>query len=213
MEIHKLQSEIQGKILVRAEEILKSGGVVVVPTDTVYGLVCDATNAAAMKKIFAIKRRSAKKSLLLFVRDIAMARRFAYISDKKVKFLERVWPGATTVVFDHKEKLSKIVTGGKDSLGFRIPDHEFLQALLVRINVPLAQTSANISGDAPLESFDEIKKQFSAVKIKPDAIIDAGRILGKPSMILDYTGNDLVVIRMGVMSKAQFDKLLLFVKR
>ena len=61
MEIHKLQSEIQGKILVRAEEILKSGGVVVVPTDTVYGLVCDATNAAAMKKIFAIKRRSAKK--------------------------------------------------------------------------------------------------------------------------------------------------------
>ena len=121
-----LQEENMSAVISQAEAILSSGGVVISPTDTVYGILGSAANESAVSKMFALKNRPAQKAFPVFVRDSAMARHYAYISDAKAKFLERVWPGPVTVVFNHKEKLPKVLTDGLDTIGLRIPHYPFL---------------------------------------------------------------------------------------
>lgn len=230
----KLQLGSYSKILSQAERILRSGGIVIVPTDTVYGILGDATKAEVIKKIFAIKKRPGEKVFPIFVRDIAAARRYAYISDAKAKFLEKVWPGPITVIFYHKEKLPKILTGGKDTLGIRIPNHFFVKKLLARLDFPLVQTSANFSGLPPAKSMSEVKQYFEKSKInphtfrgniklrekdlrprgiregvgiKPDLCIDGGEIGGRQSTVVDFTRKESIILRTGLVSRAELDRL------
>lgn len=200
MRIVKLSEPDQEKIIKTAVKIIWAGGIVIGPTDTVYGIFCDARNKDTVKKIFALKGRSRQKAFPIFVRDIKTARYYAYISDAKARFLEKVWPGAITAVFQHKEKLSKVLTGGYDTIGIRIPNHQFLQELMRRIDLPLAQTSANLSDVPPARNVAEIKKYFTGAKAKPDLIIDAGEIEGKPSAVIDCTGAKPKILRTGTLS-------------
>ncbi len=158
MRIIELKDENFSEALLQTASILRSGGVAVVPTDTVYGIVGDAAKAATVKKIFKIKNRPQKKALPVFVKDVATARKIAYISDAKAEFLRKIWPGPVTVVFQRKAKLSEISAGGTETIGIRMPEHKFLLELLARLDFPLAQTSANVSGGAPAEDLEEIKK-------------------------------------------------------
>lgn len=212
MMIVKLNQNNYIKALSLAERILRSGGIVIAPTDTVYGILGDATNAGVIRKMFEMKQRSQEKAFPIFVKDIATARKYAYISDVKAKFLEKVWPGPVTVVFQKKDKLSKTLTGGRDTIGIRIPDHEFLRTLLARLDFPLAQTSANISDKPPAKNITEIKKYFGKAKVKPDLVIDGGEILGEQSTVIDFTGKDLIVLRTGLISRKELDLLLSFVR-
>ncbi len=235
------------KVLSQTERILRSGGIVISPTDTVYGILGDATNAEAIKKMFALKQRPQEKAFPIFVKDIATARKYAYISDAKAKFLEKAWLApleisrpkaaaaaptggrisngarALTVVFQHKEKLPKILVGGLGTIGIRIPDHEFLLKLLARLDFPLAQTSANVSGKPPAKTTKEIKIYFNdscgrirvagvkgggALFACPDLLIDGGEINGKPSTVIDFTGKEPIVLRAGLLSKSELDRLL-----
>lgn len=208
MIVSRLNVKSEIKLLAKCEKILRSGGIVISSTDTVYGILGDATSAGAIKKIFALKQRPQEKALPIFVRSIAEAREYAYISDAKAKFLEKVWPGAVTVVFQHKEKLPKVLTGGLGTIGIRIPDHYFLHALLARLDFPLAQTSANVSGLPPARSLVEVKKYFIKAKIKPDFVIDGGEIQGEQSMIIDFTSSGPIILRSGLTSKSELDRLL-----
>ena len=206
MKIYRLTDGSLKKNLSQAERILKSCGIIIVPTDTVYGILGDATKQEVIKKIFAMKDRAAEKALPIFVRSVADARKCAYISDAKAKFLEKVWPGAVTVVFQHKEKLPKILTGGKNTIGVRIPDDPFLLELLARLNFPLAQTSANISGMPAARNFKEVEIYFKKAKIKPDLVVDGGELHGKSSTVVDFTGKELMILRTGVVSRNELDK-------
>lgn len=194
--------------LMRAVSVLQAGGVIVVPTDTVYGLLCDAANATALEKMFAIKHRPREKAFPIFVRDIAHARRYAYISDVKAKFLARVLPGPVTAVFHHKEKLSAALTGGRDTIGIRIPDHPFITVLLEKLAVPLAQTSANISDAAPARTAAEATAYFEKNPDRPDIIIDGGPVSGVSSTVIDCTGVSPLILRSGIISKADIDRML-----
>jgi len=207
MEIINLQ-EHQEKALEKSESVIKSGGLVVVPTDTVYGIIGDATQAKTVGRLYALKARPKKKAFPIFVRDIAMARWFAYISDAKARFLESVWPGAVTVVFHHKEKLPQQLTAGNNSIAIRIPNHPFVLALLDRVNVPLMQSSANLSGMPPATRVQEIVAYFEKEKNKPNPIIDGGELSGSPSTIIDLTHNDPRIIRGDPMDKNTFETLL-----
>lgn len=193
---------------IEAAAAIAQGDVVVVPTDTVYGLVCDARNDRAIRRIFAMKERPEEKAFPVFVKDIAMARRYAYISDAKAKFLERVWPGAVTVVFHHKEKLPPVLTGGKDTLGMRIPDHSFLSDVLGRLDVPLAQTSANISDMPAARSCEEAEAYFRDAKERPDIVVDGGTLPGNSSTVIDFTGAAPLLLRAGPIAKQDLDALL-----
>lgn len=211
MEVVEFKEDTRFGVLSWAERILLSGGIVVAPTDTVYGILANAGDEIAVGKIFKIKNRPEQKALPVFVKDIAAARKLVYISDSKTKFLEKVWPGPVTVIFHHKEKLPAVLTGGEFSLGIRIPDSFFLQNLLDRLPFPLAQTSANVFGKAPAQNLEEIKEYFAGKEIEPDLIIDGGIIKGQPSVVIDFTRDKPLVLRTGVLSPAELDDLLKFI--
>lgn len=198
-------------VLSLAERTLLSGGIVIAPTDTVYGILGNASDEEAVKKIFALKQRPEEKALPIFVKDIAAARKLVYISDAKTKFLEKIWPGPVTVVFHHKGKLPPVLTGGLPTIGIRIPDHPFLSHLLSKFSSPLAQTSANIFGKPPAKDLDEIKEYFIGNETEPDLIIDGGIINGQPSVVIDFTRDKPLVLRTGVLSPAELDDLLKFI--
>lgn len=208
MRIVKYEEKIHHAILIDMEQVLRAGGTVVAPTDTVYGILGDATNEEAIQKIFAIKQRPQEKVFPIFVKDIATARRYAYISDAKARFLEKVWPGAVIMVFHHKGKLPSVLTGGLDTLGVRIPDHPFLQQLLGKFDTPLVQTSANITSKPTAQNIEEIKSYFADQAVQPDLVVDAGEIVGQSSTVIDFTCNEPIILRSGLISKSDLDALV-----
>ncbi|MBI3274355.1 MAG: threonylcarbamoyl-AMP synthase [Candidatus Colwellbacteria bacterium] len=189
-------------------DILLSGGLIVVPTDTVYGIIGDATNERAILNLFLLKKRSKKKPFPIFVKDIAMARQYASISDVKARSLKTLWPGRMTALFYHKEKLPSSLTAGGDFLGIRIPDSLFLRELLLRINVPLVQTSANLSGSAPAQCLEDIKRYFQHSKTAPDCVIDGGILPTTASAVVDFTRDMPLIVRTGLMPKQELNGML-----
>lgn len=208
MKTYSLETSSLQDIVSTTTDILHSGGTVIGPTDTVYGIFGDATNEEAIQKMFALKKRPKEKAFPVFVRDIAMARRYAYISDAKAKFLEKVWPGKVTVIFHKKEKLPDMLTAGTETIGMRLPAHPFLQELLAQLEAPLAQTSANVSGMLPAKNIEDVKKYFDGAETEPDIVIDAGSIESPASTVIDFTDNTPLLIRTGLISKSELDTLL-----
>ena len=208
MELIALQENNQQEVVQKVERALQGGKIVAVPTDTVYGFIADATNQEAIEHMYALKKRTPEKAFPVFVRDIAMARWFAYVSDAKAKFLENVWPGPVTTIFHHKEKLPNVLTAGRDTIGMRVPNSSFLSALLDHINIPLAQSSANISSMPPAMTTEEIIVSFDARKQKPDVVIDGGKLSGMPSTIIDFTSQEPRIIRSGMVNKEDIESLI-----
>jgi len=174
---------------------LKKGKMVVSPTDTVYGLLVDATNRRAVKKVFQVKGREKGKSLPVFVKNIAMAKRFAHVSKEQEKFLKNVWPGKVTVVLKSRKKLPKeLELNGKVAL--RIPDYTLINLLLGKIKRPLTGTSANVSGEPSCFSAVEVIAQFQKRKYQPDIVLNAGALRkAKSSRVIDITEEGSKVIR------------------
>ena len=208
MKTIELNEANHDSVLEHARELITQAGVIVMPTDTVYGLVCDARDEGAIRKMFVIKQRLLERVFPIFVKDIATARRYAYISDAKARFLDSIWPGAVTVVFRQKGKLPAILTGGQDTIGIRVPAHPFLLELLARLDFPLAQTSANISNEPPAKNKEEIERYFNGSEVQLDLIIDAGQILGASSTVIDFTGESPIIARSGLVSKQDLDRML-----
>jgi L-threonylcarbamoyladenylate synthase len=174
---------------------LKNGAVLILPTDTVYGLVCDASNEKAVERIFEIKKRDRQKSLPVFVKDIKQAKELAIINSKQEEFLKEIWPGAVTAVLKAKNGLSKLVYK-QGTIALRIPNYELLSVVLKEFGKPLAQTSVNISGEPSLIRPKEIVKQFDGQDNQPDLIVDAGDLSkNKSSIIIDLTKNKINILR------------------
>jgi L-threonylcarbamoyladenylate synthase len=182
-----------------AVDAIKRGRVLVCPTDTVYGLVCDATNKKAVEKLFKIKKRNLKKPVPIFVQDIKAAKKLVYIDEKQEKFLKKVWPGKVTAVLNKlKVKSEKLKVYGVDkkTIGLRIPKYKFILELLKRTNKPLTGTSANISGKPASTKIKEVIKQFENQKYQPDLIISAGNLpKSRPSKVVDLTGQKMIILR------------------
>lgn len=184
------------KIIQEVAEIIEKGGVVVFPTDTVYGLLADTRNKKAVEKIFKIKKRPKTKPLAIFAKDIKMAEKYAFINKKQEKFLKKNWPGKFTAILKSKNNLSEGVAAENKTIGVRIPDYQLINLLFAKINFPLAQTSANISGCEATTKIKEVLKQFAGKKIKPDLIVNAGDLpQNKPSKIIDLTEEKPRIIR------------------
>lgn len=174
-------------IIKEAIKLIKKGEIVISPTDTVYGLICDATNKKTVKRLFKIKKRPREKPIPIFVKDIEMAKKLAKINPKQEKFLKKVWPGKVTVVLKSKDK---------KTIGLRIPNYKFINQLLSIINKPLTGTSANISGKPASTRIKEVIRQFQNQKHQPDLIIDAGNLKpAKPSMVIDLTSSKIKILR------------------
>lgn len=171
--------EIIGPDIKKALQALKQGKILICPTDTVYGLVCDADNKEAVARLYQIKKRPKNKPIPLFVSGLKMAKALVEIDKKQEKFLKKYWPGALTCILT--------IRGGGGSLGLRIPNHKFVLNLVKHNKGPLAETSANISGRPALTKIKEILRQFPLDHTDgPDLVIDAGDLpLSKPSKVID----------------------------
>jgi len=195
------------KIIKEATTEIKRGEAVVCPTDTVYGLICDATSEAAIRLLFKIKKRPLKKPIPVFVKDIKMAKNLALINKKQERFLKRVWPGKVTVVLKAQKTLPRGVVGSDNTIGLRIPDHKLVSILLKKTKVPLSGTSANISGKPASTKIREVMSQLKKEKVQPNLIIDAGNLEpAKPSTVVDLTKSRLKILRAGEIKKEKLVK-------
>ncbi|WP_456474803.1 L-threonylcarbamoyladenylate synthase [Candidatus Pyrohabitans sp.] len=186
----------------RAAQVLRRGGVVVYPTDTLYGLGCDATNPEAVRRVFEIKRRPLSKPLPVAVADIEMMRRYCELNEKAERLARALLPGALTLLL-RKKKLPDIVTSGSAKVAVRIPANELALKIIALLGRPITATSANISGKAPPISAQEAVAQLTGV----DLVIDAGRLAERvPSTIYDpETGK---ILREGKISREEIEAAL-----
>ena len=179
-------------------KFLNEGKLIVSPTDTVYGLICDATNKKAVEKLFKIKKRPKGKPIPIFVKNIEMAKQLAFIDKTQEKFLKKVWPGKVTVILKRKKRLPDLFLDNQKTIGLRIPDYKLINELLKRLNNPITGTSANISGKPASTKIKEVTSQFENQKIQPDLIIDTGDLKkSKPSTVIDLTGKKSKILRRG----------------
>jgi len=210
----KLDSNNTEKVLNNASEILKNGGVIIYPTDTLYGLGANAFDENAILKIQKIKKQDRNKPTSVIVRDLKMARKIACIDYKVEKILNKIWPSSITIVLRKKDIVSDILTGNNKTVAIRIPDNEFISALMKKVDFPITATSANVSGEKDLLNSKEIIAKFKFAKIKPDLFIDAGEIKNSTaSTIIDLTTGIPKIIRTGIVGKKEvqefFDKFII----
>lgn len=192
-----------------AVAVLKLGGVVVYPTDTLYGLGVNALDPFAVEKIFKIKNRAREKPLPLAIKNIKWAKELAFIYKKEEKILNSVWPGAVTVVLPKRNMVPDAVTAGQPGVALRVPNHPFVDRLLGRFGYPITSTSANISGEEGIGRISKVIEIFKDNYYKPDLIIDAGDLPeSEPSTILDLTSDRPKILRVGPVKPETLRRLL-----
>lgn len=174
--------------------IVKAGGIVIAPFDTVYGIICDPRNDRALKKIFELKKRPLGKTIGLATDSVATLE--SIISSDHAEFPDHPdFPAGTFIFKTRADYLSKYCLEN-GTVAIRIPNSELIRAIAKASGGVVAQTSANLSGQPICSSVDEIKKQFSPAELdQVDLIIDGGQIAkSAPSKIYDLTGNEPVEI-------------------
>lgn len=178
----------------KAVNALKQGKLIIIPTETVYGICCDAFNERAVKKLFKIKKRPKTKPLQILISNIKDIKNIAQkIPFKLKKIMKKCWPGPTTIVVKKKKIIPNIVTGGLNTVGIRIPNHPIAIQLIKAFGHPIAASSANISGKKPprtaRQAVKSLKKGFALA-------IDCGiSKIGKPSKVLDASHNKIKTLR------------------
>lgn len=210
MEVVHLTERNQDAVIRRVVSLIERGGVVAVPTDTVYGLAADALRPDSVAKVFRIKRRAHAKALPVFVRNVAMAKEYASVSDSVSRLLGELWPGQTTVVLQKRDRIPDLVTGGERTVGMRMPDHPFMTLLLAACPYPLIATSANLSGSEPASSAVEVQQTFRRHIPRPDLVVDGGSLRPSPSStVFDLTNPaNPKILRMGAITKQELDQYL-----
>lgn len=163
---------------------LKKGKILIHPTEGVWGIGCDAFNAAAVKKINSLKQREASKSLILLASSISDALRyFQPLSEQKIKFLETVWPGHTTVIYNKNKLIPRYLNKANNTIALRVSNHKPIKDLLAIFNNLMVSTSANISNLPTPVNQEEVMKIFTDPDVAIYCFENGGSL--KPSAIID----------------------------
>lgn len=191
--MRKMKNEF-GNDLTEALKTLRSGGIILYPTDTVWGMGCDATNAQAVRRIYDIKRRAENKSLIVLVNSAAMLERYVDSPPEVALQMAELSEKPLTIVYDRGRSLAEGVASEDGSVGVRICTDPFCDALISGLRKPLVSTSANISGTGAPAIFDEINEEMKAAV---DYIClwrqdDRSRV--RPSPVIKVSGNGIVKI-------------------
>lgn len=180
-------------------EVINNGGIVITPTDTIYGIMGDALNENVIRKVFEIKKRPFNKSLLLLMDSFEMVEQYTEeISEKERLLMDRYWPGLVTFILKKNDKVSELITSGNDTVGIRIPNNKDLLEIIRRLNRPVISTSANITGTEVITSTQLLEKDLID---NIDYIEDGGEVDSESSTIIKIEDNKLVVLREGKLSR------------
>lgn len=181
--------------LEKAYEVIKRGGIISYPTETLYGLGVRYDSVESIERLLKIKKRpehkgipliiGTTKSLNLIVRDIPL---------EVNQLMERFWPGPLTILFDAREELSPLLTGDTRKIAVRIPGKSFAYELVSKYELIITATSANPAGLPPAHNIIMVKKYFNGLL---DLMIDGGVLMGKPSTIIEFQNGRLHILREG----------------
>ena len=192
----------------QAVKKILGGEIVFIPTDTVYGIAASPYNDKAIKKIFSLKKRSYKNSLVLLCSNYKMARKYAIFNKIANNLRKNFWPGPLTLILKKKSglKISKKWLSKNNSIGIRIPDHNVPIKIIEKCNFPIFCTSANISGKKSCRNIKDVVKNFRNKKIT--IINDCKTSFGLDSTIIDVTKNKINILRSGYINKKKLKKLI-----
>ncbi len=179
-----------------AARVVKGGGIIAFPTDTVYGLGCDPLNGAAVRRIFVAKGR-ASKPIPVLCKDEGAARRLVELNRKGAELAKAHWPGALTIVAPLKVKVPEPLDMGSGWLGVRVPAGRDCLALIRSVGGYITGTSANISGRPSCRSAEEVIRSLGS---RVDLILDGGTLSAPESTVVKVVGEDVEVLRRGNIS-------------
>jgi len=191
----------------RAVSILKAGGLVAFPTETVYGLGADARSSEAVLKIFAAKGRPPTNPLIVHVSGVAMAKLYAMEwPDTARRLAQKYWPGPLTLVLPRYRTIAPEVSAGLDTVGLRMPNHPLALELIQRFDGPIAAPSANRSNHLSPTTAQHVREELGDAV---DLILDGGPCrVGIESTVLDLTGSQPMILRPGGITRAQIEKVI-----
>ena len=197
LKVNPSNPESWKNMIAETQKVLKGGGIIAFPTDTFYGLGADPYNETAVDKIYSIKGRDPEKPLLLLIDSIIKLDDLTEeISEAANKLIKSFWPGPLTMLFKPKSTIPKNITTGL--IGIRQPGNPITRKILAELSFPLTAPSANISGEAPTTSAEQVRSSLGS---KVDLILDAGICKGgEPSTLVDTTQTPVRLIRAGAIN-------------
>ncbi len=200
-------NEPEKSVVASAAGIIQRGGVIVYPTETLYGIGADARNAVAIRKVVAAKKRHDAKPVLVLADSLEMVQTLtAEIPASAIALIKRFWPGPLTIVFKAAPGIPQEITQGRGTIGIRIPDNRFCIELVRTCSCPITSTSANISGEPAHRTLGDIRQALGS---GIDLYVDAGTLPeSKPSTVLSIAENPPKLIREGVISFEEVQSVL-----
>lgn len=191
----------------KAVDILKNGGIVVYPTETVYGIGCDPLNVEACMRIQYLKKREETKTMLLLAHSLEQIEDMAGpLSDIPSKLAKRFWPGPLTIIIKPQTDLPEHLIGFSGGVAFRVTSHPVAASLVREFGRPVISTSANISGKPPVVTYEKALMEFGN---KVDSIVGTNeKLFGEPSTIVDITSGHLSMIREGGIKLSQLEEVV-----
>jgi L-threonylcarbamoyladenylate synthase len=191
-EVFRVAAEPAADVIRKLADVIRRNGVVLMPTDTIYGLHALATSEAAIERIASLKEREEAKPFVVLGASMSQFEAIGVeFPDRTCRILEELWPGPLTAVLSLNRTIA--ASRGAKSLAVRVPDLQWLRELLM-LSGPLASTSVNISGGPPISAPEDAPRDMHD---RLDAIVNAGRREGKPSSIVDFTEDEPRLIREG----------------
>ncbi len=209
--LYNFKDKIDENELQEIAKCIRNNGVVVFPTETVYGIGANALSFDAVNKIFIAKGRPTDNPLIVHIDDFNMLNKVAIISnDIEKKLINSFWPGPMTIILNKSEEIPLNVTCGLDTVGVRMPSSEIARKIIKEAGVPIAAPSANISGRPSGTNINDI---FNELNERVDYIIDGGSSeIGVESTVLKVVNNEVVILRPGKISPEDIENLGIKVK-
>ncbi|MEM5797346.1 MAG: L-threonylcarbamoyladenylate synthase [Candidatus Aenigmatarchaeota archaeon] len=193
------------EVIAQAFDILKKNGIVVYPTDTLYGLGANALSKQAIIKVYKVKGRDFKKPLSVAFYSLSQAKKYVKFSRLALKLAKKFLPGPLTIILPMKYKFPKELTSGSRNLGIRIPDNKIALELVKKCRFPITATSANISGYKDPVSVEDVIKQIGD---KVELILDGGKCkYSQPSTVVEVNSDEIKFVREGVINKRNLMRL------
>ncbi len=194
---------LKGRHLRRAVEVLVGGGVLIYPTDTIYGLGCDITQKTAVERIRRIKGRDARKPMSFVCADLNDIARYARVSNYAYRILRRLLPGPYTFVLPATKETPRLLRSRQKTVGIRIPDHPVTAALVRELGRPILSTSANRSEQDAITDPWQLEEELGH---DVDLILECAQLPVLPSSVVSLVGDEAVVLRRGSGDLSQFQE-------
>lgn len=190
---------------IKAAEVLNQGGVVIFPTETVFGVGCLINFPKSIERLYKIKKRESSQPTLVIGKDLKSLSEYVYFTPKASLLGQKFWPGPLTLVLKAKKKAPKAILGPSDSLGVRVSDHPWFKKLSNLVKVPVLAPSANFKNEPPATKTVEIDKQL--IKLV-DYVVDIEPGGLEPSTIVSLLDSDYNIVRNGPVTKEVIEQTL-----